>query len=274
MKFFLAIAVLSISSMTGTAFGQCSDSDKKALEAFDRAWGAAGARGDRAALTALYADDYIGLPDMENKTTTINTTMADFEWSKANPGVQPVATHDHYMITCTPMSALITHRNVSAMPIAPGGRPGTVYTRSVHTLEKRNGKWQVVSNATHGLDDVMTLEYLEQDWNNANLRRDTQWFEKNFASDYVSVSSTSGKVTGKAEDIAEAANDKGTVELTQTSNLQINVDGNRALVIGIYRTKGTDAKGVAYDRKSRFTDTWIRRDGRWQVWSTTGVIIP
>lgn len=271
MKFFLAVAMITI-SMTGSASGQCSDSDKKALEAFDRAWGDAGVRGDKAALTALYADDYIGLPDMETKTATITATMADFERNKANPGAIPAAMHDHYMITCTPASALITHRNTVAT--GPGGRPGTAYTRSVHTLEKRNGKWQVVSNATHGLDDVMTLEYLEQDWNNANLKRDKEWFEKNFASDFVSVSSTSGKVAGKAEDIAETVNDKGTVELTQTSNLQINVDGNRALVIGIYRSKGKDAQGAAYDRKIRFTDTWIRRDGRWQAWSTTGVVIP
>jgi ketosteroid isomerase-like protein len=273
MKFFLALAMVTI-SMAGSAFAQCSDSDKKALEAFDRAWGEAGVRGDRAALTSIYADDYIGLPDSENKTVTINGTMADFEWNKSHPGAIPVSTHEHYMITCTPVTALITHRNTTSTQMGPGGRPGVVYSRSVHTLEKRNGKWQVVSNATHGLDDAMTLEYLEQDWNDANLKRDKDWFEKNFASDFVSVSSTSGKVAGKAQEIAETVDDKGTVELTQTSNLQINVDGNRALVIGIYRSKGKDASGVAYDRKIRFTDSWIRRDGRWQAWSTTGVVIP
>lgn len=273
MKSLFGIVILIFLSVI-TSVAQCSDADKKALEAFDRAWGEAGVRGDKAALMTIYADDYVGLPDMETKPTTIDNTMADFEWGKANPGSAPTSTHEHYMITCTPVSALITHRNSLSTQMGPGGRPGVVYTRSVHTLEKRNGKWQVVSNALHGLDDAMTLEYLEQDWNTANLKRDRNWFEKNFAADFVSVSSTSGKVAGKKQDIADTVDDKGTVELTETSNLQVNVDGNRALVIGIYRSKGKDAKGVAYDRKSRFTDTWIRRDGRWQAWSTTGVIIP
>ena len=269
------VGILIFTALTViTGFGECSDADKKVLEAFDRAWGDAGVRGDKSALTSIYAEDYTGLPDMETKTGAIDGTMADFEWGKANPGLLPTSTHEHYMITCTPVSALITHRNSISTQIGPGGRPGIVYSRSVHTLEKRNGKWQVVSNALHGLDDAMTIEYLEQDWNTANLKRDKDWFEKNYAPDFVSVSSTSGKVAGKKQDITETVGDKGTIDLTETSNMQINVDGNRALVIGIYRSKGKDDKGVAYDRKSRFTDTWIRRDGRWQVWSTTGVIIP
>lgn len=269
---FGTVVLILLAVMTNIA--QCSDADKKALEAFDRAWGEAGVRGDKAALLSLYADDYVGLPDMETKTGAIDGTMADYEWGKANPGASSTSTHEHYMITCTAVSALITHRNTISAPIAPGGRPGIVYSRSVHTLEKRNGKWQVVSNAIHGMDDAMTIAYLEQDWNTANLKRDKDWFEKNFAPDFVSVSSMSGKVSGKKQDIADTVDDKGTVELTETSDLQVNVDGNRALVIGIYRSKGKDAKGVSYDRKSRFTDTWVRRDGRWQAWSSTGVIIP
>ncbi|MDI1243233.1 MAG: nuclear transport factor 2 family protein, partial [bacterium] len=223
MKNLFGIVVLILLSVM-TSVAQCSDADKKALEAFDRAWGDAGVRGDKTALMTIYADDYIGLPDMENKTTAIGGTMADFEWGKANPGSLPTSTHEHYMITCTPGSALITHRNTISTQMGPGGRPGTVYSRSVHTLEKRNGKWQVVSNALHGLDDAMTIEYLEQDWNTANLKRDKDWFEKNYAPDFVSVSSTSGKVAGKKQDITETVGDKGTIDLTETSNMQINVD--------------------------------------------------
>lgn len=273
MRTLFGIIFLMVAGV-GAAFGQCSDGDRKALEAFDRAWGEAGVKGDRAALNAIYADDYYGIPEMGNKKTTIDGTMAQFEADKANPGGADKITHDHYMITCTPASALITHRNVISTSLAAGGRPGTVYTRSVHSLEKRNGKWQVVSNATHAMDDIMTIAYLEHDWNDAGVTRNKDWFEKNYAADFVSVSSRTGKIYDKASDIASTMDDKGSTDWAETSDMNINVDGNRALVVGIYHAKGKDDKGVAFDRKIRFTDTWIRRDGRWLAWATNGAIIP
>jgi ketosteroid isomerase-like protein len=273
MKYFLGTFAL-ILSMLGVAFGQCSDADKKALEAFDHAWSEAGQKGDRAALMNIYADDYVGFPGMVGKTAAINGTMATFERNKANPAEAAKTTYDRYMISCTPLTATITHRNTVWTPSGQGGKPETFYSRSVHFLEKRSGKWQVVSNAGHDLDDYMILEYLEQDWNDANLKRDKAWWEKNYAADFSSVSSVTGKLMNKAEDIAESMNDKGTIELTETSDLDIRIDRNFAVVTGIYRTKGKDEKGVPYDRKSRFTDTWIKRDGRWQAWATAGTIIP
>ncbi len=273
MKHIFLILVLTF-TVVGYAFGECSSAGKTALEAFDRAWGDAGVNGDRAALTALYADDYAGLPGMQNKTQTIDATMKTFERNKANPAGADKVTHDHYMISCTSNSATITHRNTVWTPDGEGGKPENFYTRSVHVLEKRGGKWQVVSNAGNGLDDSAVLWYLEQDWNDATPKRDKAWFEKNYAADFSSVSSVTGKLSNKAEGIADAINDKGTVELTETTGMDIRIDGKTAIVTGTYRTKGKDDKGAAYDRKIRFTDTWIKRDGRWQAWATAGAIIP
>jgi ketosteroid isomerase-like protein len=263
MKSIITFVVAAM-AMTASVVGQCSDSDKKAL---DRAWSVAGQNGDKAALMNIYADDYVGFPGMMGKTATIDGTMAAFERSKTNPPTS-TTTADHYLITCSPVSATITHRNAT---VSASG--STTYSRSVHILEKRGGRWQVVSNAGNSLDDSTTIWYLEQDWNDAAPKRDKAWFEKNYAADFTSVSSTTGKLSNKAEDIADLMNDKGTLELTETTNMNIRVDGNTAIVTGIYRTKGKDDKGVAYDRKIRFTDTWIKRDGRWQAWATTGAII-
>ena len=81
------------------------------------------------------------------------------------------------------------------------------------------------------------------------------------------------KMGRSAQDIADTMNDKGTVELTETTDMDIRIDGRTAIVTGLYRTKGKDDKGVAYDRKIRFTDTWIKRDGSWQAWATAGTVI-
>ena len=269
--------VLLITIVLATALSvaaECSDADKQALAALDGKWSKAGQSGDKAALMALYADDYMGLPGMQSKTSAIDATMATFERNKANPAGADKVTYDHYIISCTPMTATITHRNTVWTPDGTGGKPETFYTRSVHFLEKRNGNWQVVSNAGNDLDDYAILWYLEQDWNNAIWKKDKAWFEKNYAADFTSISSTSAKVMSRAEDIADAVNDKSTFDLVETTGMNIRIDRNFAIVTGTFRLKGKDEKGSAFDRKLRYTDTWIRRDGRWQAWSSQGTAIP
>ncbi len=124
MKRILAMLVLTLAAV-GYVFGECSDADRKALEAFDRAWGDAGVNGDRTALMNIYADDYAGLPGMLNKTVTIEDTMKAFERNKANPQMADKITHDNYMISCTPTTATITHRNIITTKDGAGGKEET-----------------------------------------------------------------------------------------------------------------------------------------------------
>jgi ketosteroid isomerase-like protein len=270
MKRLLLIGILIISAVT-FAFGECSDADKKALEAFDRAWGQAGVNGDRNALMNIYADDYMGLGAMTGKTQTIEDTMKAFEAEKADPQLAAATTHDNYMISCTPNTASITHRNVVTVKVGTGGKEETFWTRSVHFLEKRGGKWQVVSNAGGGgLDEYAIIGYMELDWNNAIKTRDTNWMEKNFAADFSDVSSSTGKLMNKKQSIDDAKSDKSVYEITDTQDMNIRIDGNMAVVTGIFHMKGTDDKGQPMDRRLQFTDTYIRRDGRWQVWASQG----
>lgn len=269
MRYFVGTLIIT-AAMFGAAFGQCSNADKAALEAFDRAWGVAGETGDKAALMNILADDFVGLPGMIGKTASIENTMKGFEANKKNPNPDKV-THDHYYISCTPMSATITHRNTVWTADGEGGKPETFWTRSVHFLEKRGGKWQVVSNAGGGgLDDYGVLWYLEQDWNDAVAKQDKDWFEKNYASDFTSISSSSAKLMNKAEDIADTVDPKSKIDSAETTDMNIRVDGDKAIVTGVFHIKGKDDKGAAFDRKIRYTDVWIKRDGRWQAWSSQG----
>ena len=56
--------------------------------------------------------------------------------------------------------------------------------------------------------------------------------------------------------------------------MNIRIDGRFAVITGTFRLKGKDEKGTAFDRKMRYTDTWIKRDGRWQAWSSQGTNMP
>ena len=273
MKRLLAIGILIISAAV-LAFAECSESDKKALEAFDRAWGEAGVKGDRSALMNIYADDYTGLPGMLNKTQTIENTMKAFEADKADPQMADVVTHDNYFIACTATTATVTHRNVVTVKVGSGGKPETFWTRSVHFLEKRGGKWQVVSNAGGGgLDEYDIIGYMELDWNNAVKNRDMDWMEKNFAPDFSDVSSSTGRLMNKKQSMDDAKNDKSVYDSVETREMNIRIDRDMAVVTGIFNMKGRDDKGQPLDRSLRFTDTYIRRDGRWQVWATQGTTL-
>lgn len=273
MRKILGLLVLIGVAIT-TAAAQCSEADKKALEAFDGAWSKAGQGGDRAALMNILADDYVAFPGRQGKASAIEATMRTFETNKTNPAGADKVTYDHYIISCTPVTATITHRNTISTLDGVGGKPETFYTRSVHFLEKRGGRWQVVSNAGNDLDDYGVLWYLEQDWNNAVWKKDKGWFDRNYASDFTSISSTTAKVMNKAEDIADTMDDKSTLEIVETTGMNIRIDGNYAIITGTFRMKGKDEKGSAFDRKIRYTDTWIKRDGRWQAWSSQGTMMP
>lgn len=273
MKHFFLMLILTF-AFAGHAFGECSESDKKTLEAFDRAWGDAGVKGDRNALMTIYADDYMGLPGMQNKTVTIETTMTAFERANANPQTADKLTHDNYLITCTPVSAVITHRNIVTTKHGKGGNEETLWTRSVHFLEKRGGKWQVVGNAGNNLDESAMLGYMELDWNTADRNKDLGWFERNFAADYSSISSLTAKIATKTEDLADMKTDKSVTEWNDLSNMNVRIDGNTAIVTGVVHSKGRDDKNQPFDRRVSFTDTFIKRDGRWQVWATQGTRIP
>lgn len=56
MKHIFVLFILTF-TFAGYAFSECSDTDKKALETFDRVWGEAAEKDDRAALMGMLAKD-------------------------------------------------------------------------------------------------------------------------------------------------------------------------------------------------------------------------
>jgi ketosteroid isomerase-like protein len=253
---------------------QCSDAEKAKLEEFDKAWTEAASRGDRARLQAIFADDFAStdLTGSQDKTTTIDATVRAAERARATGQTPPPTTSDNYIIACTPTSAVITHRATTTTTV--NGREQTSYFRSVHMLEKRGGRWQVVGNAGHTLNDASILLYMEHDWNDARKRKDVAWFERNIADDATGVSSTTGAIQTKREAIEAMRSDKSVIESIELREPTVRVEGNTAVVTGINRLRGRDEQGKPFDRRIRFTGTYIKRDGRWQVWAFQGTVIP
>ncbi|MGH8514796.1 MAG: hypothetical protein ACREV8_12820, partial [Gammaproteobacteria bacterium] len=77
MKQLLA-SLLVLSAGPFPMLAQCSDADKKALEAFDKAWSEATTSGNRAQLQTILADDFANatLTGTVNKAATIDGAVA------------------------------------------------------------------------------------------------------------------------------------------------------------------------------------------------------
>src|SRR2546430_156154 len=117
-------------------------------------------------------------------------------------------------------------------------------------------------------EDKSALLKMEQEWNNALKTKDVAWFERNLASDVTDTSSGNGALRTKAEDIAALKKDKTTYDSLELSNLNARLEGNAGVVTGVNHLKGHDEKGEGFEVKLGFTDTYIKRDGRWQVWAS------
>ncbi|HEU4722747.1 MAG TPA: nuclear transport factor 2 family protein [Gemmatimonadaceae bacterium] len=264
-----AVAALLSPIVAAPLRAQCSAADKAALEAFDKSWGDASVSGDRARIAPFLADNFTGLNigSTIDKATMIANAERAAQQNKANPS--PPSMPDRYLISCTPLTATITHRNTT---IDPATKQPT-YSRSVHFLEKQGNAWKAVGNAGHALSDEQQLMYMEQDWNDATLRRDAAWTERNYASFASDISGRTGGIESKAEAVASARASKITYEMLALSDLDARVEGDVAVVTGVNHVRGKDDEGKAFDRRYRFTDTFIKRDNRWQVWATQGTEI-
>ena len=264
-----AVAALLSPIAARPLLAECSPADRAALEAFDKSWGDATVSGDRARMAPFFSDNFMAVNvvgTVDRQTSLVNAERAA-QQNKANPA--PVATPDRYVITCTPLTATITHRNT----VIDAATKLPTYSRSVHFLEKQGSAWKAVSNTGYALTDQQELVYMEQDWNDATKRNDAGWTERNYASFASDISSRTGGIETKAEAVASARSNKIVYDALDLSDVVARVEGDAAVVTGVNHVRGKDAQGKAFDRRVRFTDTFIKRDGRWQVWATQGTPI-
>ena len=98
------------------------------------------------------------------------------------------------------------------------------------------------------LDDVL-----------AEIDRDLEML----ADDFV-ITVEDGSTYGKEGYIAHTADKSTHVEVAEMSDLKARMHGNTAVITGAYHERGT-SKGKSYEYRDRFTDVWIKNDGKWQV---------
>jgi ketosteroid isomerase-like protein len=103
---------------------------------------------------------------------------------------------------------------------------------------------------------------MENAWNRAELQNDGAAVELLLADDFV-MTIAEGTLYNKAQMIASVKDRSYHPDLLQSSDIVVHSYGSTAIVTGAYHERGVD-RGKPWERRGRFTDTWIYLSGRWQ----------
>src|SRR5450432_1102929 len=102
---------------------------------------------------------------------------------------------------------------------------------------------------------------LEQQWLQSQKTNNPDLVAPLLADKFITTSSD-GKVTGKAQLLADAKATK--YDSVDYDNLKVTVFGDTAIATGDFKAKGTDPSGKPLISE-RFTDTWVKMpNGQWQ----------
>lgn len=103
---------------------------------------------------------------------------------------------------------------------------------------------------------------LEEDWIKAVVNRDAAAFDRLLAPSFVYTEDD--RVYTKAALIKEVVTGSDTVTSGRNEDLVVRVYGNTAIATGWLVLVGRGASGP-FERRFRYTDTWLRTGNRWRV---------
>ena len=113
---------------------------------------------------------------------------------------------------------------------------------------------------------AQTLLQLERDWEQANVKNDTAALERILAPEFVSTDSD-GRLTTRAEGFARRKSGEVKFTAFTQDDYKVQVIGDTAIVTGRSAIKGI-RDGKELSGQERWTDVFVRRNGRWQAVAT------
>ncbi|MBZ5663887.1 MAG: nuclear transport factor 2 family protein [Acidobacteriia bacterium] len=121
-------------------------------------------------------------------------------------------------------------------------------------------------------DEGARVQALDNSWNHALETKDTKALDMLLADSFVSVD-IDGSIETKSEFLTgiKAPGYQPSQAVTEQSTVQVY--GDSAVVVGVFRTKGVE-KGKTYVHRERFVDTWVKINGTWKCIAAVTVLIP
>ena len=130
---------------------------------------------------------------------------------------------------------------------------------------------QQPKGATTPSPDERAVLDLEEAWAKAVVKRDAATFKRLLAPGFVYTEDdrvqTGDQLT---RDIVSGAD---TVTEARNEQLQTRAFDNVMIVTGWLVMHGRGG-GKAFDRRYRFTDTWLKRGGQWQIIAAQDYLVP
>ena len=123
----------------------------------------------------------------------------------------------------------------------------------------QNAKEQEVIKAARALEEASIT------------KKDRGALERYYADEYVYTHSN-GTVLNKAQDIATIMSPDQAWTAYKVDDLKARIYGNVALVTGLETLTGSSKAYVSGPR--RFTEVWVRRNGRWQMVGGQTTLVP
>jgi len=112
---------------------------------------------------------------------------------------------------------------------------------------------------------------LEKAWDHALEEKDAKALDMLLANTMIAVD-IDGSIQTRSEFLASIKAPDYQPSQAVTEQSAVQVYGDAAVVVGIFRIKGMD-KGKPYVHRERFVDTWIKVRGAWQCVATTSALI-
>jgi len=128
---------------------------------------------------------------------------------------------------------------------------------------ERQPDWTGVFTRIKGTCDEQELINRQHEWSRATVKRDGTSLERLLADEYV-LTTSEGTFLSKAQMISELQSDDFGITSMAIDNCKVQIYGSTAVVKGRVRwADGSDKNG-----QNLFTETWLKRDGRWQCIAT------
>jgi ketosteroid isomerase-like protein len=121
---------------------------------------------------------------------------------------------------------------------------------------------------THDQDRTY-IRQAESDWAESSVKRDVALLERILADDFVGVSHD-GKRYTKADELNEDPAKPSEYVSNHLAEVEIRFFGDAAVAQGSEEWKKKDGRTGKYV----WTDTWIRRGGKWQIVAAEDLIPP
>jgi ketosteroid isomerase-like protein len=112
---------------------------------------------------------------------------------------------------------------------------------------------------------------LEEGWTRAVVKRDAAMFRRLLAPGFV-YTEDARVMTGE-ELTREVTTGSDTVTEARNEDMKTHNFANTIVVTGWLVLKGRSA-GTPFDRRYRFTDTWLKRNGQWQIIAAQDYLLP